>query len=140
MKSSQIRVLHAGLGPIGCAVLRVVTERAGLMVVGAVDIDPSKVGRDIGEIAGLGKLLRLKVRDDLGPALKALKPDVIVTQDVFVYDILGEDANGMLLGKHRSTGITKPQFTERARYFNEEANLVEALEKANTEQHEILGR
>jgi len=69
-----------------------------------------------------------------------MEGDVIVTQDVFVYDILGEDANGMLLGKHRSTGITKPQFTERARYFNEEANLVEALEKANTEQHEILGR
>jgi pilus assembly protein CpaF len=69
-----------------------------------------------------------------------MEGDVIVTQDVFVYDILGEDANGMLIGKHRSTGITKPQFTERARYFNEEANLVEALEKANTEQHEILGR
>ncbi|WP_211201582.1 CpaF family protein [Devosia sediminis] len=69
-----------------------------------------------------------------------MEGDVIVTQDVFVYDILGEDANGMLIGRHRSTGITKPQFTERARYFNEEANLVEALEKANTEQHEILGR
>ena len=68
-----------------------------------------------------------------------MEGDVIVTQDVFVYDILGEDANGMLMGKHRSTGITKPQFTERARYFNEEANLVEALEKANIEQHEILG-
>jgi len=69
-----------------------------------------------------------------------MEGDVIVTQDVFVYDIMGEDANGMLIGKHRSTGITKPQFTERARYFNEEANLVEALEKANTEQHEIMGR
>ena len=68
-----------------------------------------------------------------------MEGDVIVTQDVFVYDIMGEDQNGMLLGKHRSTGITKPQFTERARYFNEEANLVEALEKANTEQHEIMG-
>ncbi len=68
-----------------------------------------------------------------------MEGDVIVTQDIFVYDIMGEDANGMLLGKHRSTGITKPQFTERARYFNEEANLVEALEKANTEQRDILG-
>ncbi|MEQ9635309.1 MAG: CpaF family protein [Devosia marina] len=67
-----------------------------------------------------------------------MEGDVIVTQDVFLYDIMGEDANGMLLGKHRSTGITKPQFTERARYFNEEANLVEALEKANVEEHEIL--
>ena len=69
-----------------------------------------------------------------------MEGDVIVTQDVFIYDIMGEDANGMLLGKHRSTGITKPNFTERARYFNEEANLVEALEQANTEQHELMGR
>jgi len=67
-----------------------------------------------------------------------MEGDVIVTQDIFLYDIMGEDGNGMLLGKHRSTGITKPQFAERARYFNEEANLVEALEKSNTEQHQLL--
>jgi pilus assembly protein CpaF len=68
-----------------------------------------------------------------------MEGDVIVTQDVFLYDILGEDSNGNLVGRHRSTGITKPNFTERARYFNEEANLVDALEKSNVEQHEILG-
>ena len=68
-----------------------------------------------------------------------MEGDVIVTQDVFLYDILGEDANGMLVGRHRSTGITKPQFAERARYFNEEANLVEALEKSNTEHHDMMG-
>ncbi|GLQ53257.1 CpaF family protein [Devosia nitrariae] len=67
-----------------------------------------------------------------------MEGEVIVTQDVFMYDILGEDGSGNLLGRHRSTGITKPQFTERARYFNEEANLVEALEKSNTEQRELL--
>jgi pilus assembly protein CpaF len=67
-----------------------------------------------------------------------MEGDVIVTQDVFLYDILGEDSNGNLLGQHRSTGITKPQFTERAKYFNEEANLVEALEKSNLEQHNLL--
>src|SRR5215217_7076075 len=69
-----------------------------------------------------------------------MEGDVIVTQDIFLYDIVGEDANGMLVGRHRSTGITKPQFAERARYFNEEANLVEALEKSNTEQRELMGR
>ncbi|QDZ13413.1 CpaF family protein [Devosia ginsengisoli] len=67
-----------------------------------------------------------------------MEGDVIVTQDIFLYDIMGEDGNGMLIGKHRSTGITKPQFAERARYFNEEANLVEALEKSNTEQRQLL--
>jgi pilus assembly protein CpaF len=67
-----------------------------------------------------------------------MEGDTIVMQDVFLYDILGEDGQGNLLGRHRSTGITKPQFTERARYFNEETNLVEALEKSNVEQREIL--
>src|SRR5687768_15177018 len=67
-----------------------------------------------------------------------MEGDTIVMQDVFLYDILGEDSNGNLLGRHRSTGITKPNFTERARYFNEEANLVEALEKSNLEQHNLL--
>eukprot|EP00873_Tetraselmis_striata_P032324 jgi/Tetstr1/452588/TSEL_039624.t1 len=67
-----------------------------------------------------------------------MEGDVIVTQDVFLYDIMGEDANGALLGRHRSTGITKPQFTEKARYFNEEIALVEALERANVEQHELI--
>ncbi|HEY8595055.1 MAG TPA: CpaF family protein [Devosiaceae bacterium] len=67
-----------------------------------------------------------------------MEGDVIVTQDVFVYDITGEDAAGNLTGRHRSTGITKPHFTEKARYFNEEANLVQALEAANVEQHELL--
>jgi pilus assembly protein CpaF len=67
-----------------------------------------------------------------------MEGDVIVTQDIFLYDILGEDQNGNLMGRHRSTGITKPQFTERAKYFNEEANLIEALEKSNVEQRELL--
>lgn len=62
-----------------------------------------------------------------------MEGDVIVTQDIFIYDILGEDANGNLIGRHRSTGITKPQFAERARYYGEELNLVEALERANAD-------
>jgi pilus assembly protein CpaF len=67
-----------------------------------------------------------------------MEGDVIVTQDIFVYEILGEDAHGMLIGRHRSTGITKPQLTERARYFNEEASLVEALEASNVEHRQSI--
>jgi pilus assembly protein CpaF len=67
-----------------------------------------------------------------------MESDVIVTQDIFLYDIQGEDSNGTLLGRHRSTGITKPQFAERAKYFNEELNLIEALEKSNVEQRDLI--
>jgi pilus assembly protein CpaF len=59
-----------------------------------------------------------------------LEGDVIITQDLFVYDILGEDANGNLMGQHKSTGIGRPKFWERARYFGEEVRLAAALDAA----------
>jgi pilus assembly protein CpaF len=59
-----------------------------------------------------------------------MEGDVIITQDLFVYEILGEDANGKIMGRHRSTGIARPNFWERARYFNEERRLAETLEMA----------
>ena len=57
--------------------------------------------------------------------------DVITTQDLFLYEITGEDANGRVIGRHRSTGIARPKFWERARYFGEEMKLAEALDAAD---------
>jgi pilus assembly protein CpaF len=59
-----------------------------------------------------------------------MEGDVIVTQDVFLFEILGEDATGKLLGRHRSTGIGRPRFWERARYYGEEQRLAAALDAA----------
>jgi pilus assembly protein CpaF len=59
-----------------------------------------------------------------------MEGDVIVTQDLFVYDLMGEDANGRLIGHHRSTGIGRPKFWERARYYGEEMRLATALDAA----------
>jgi pilus assembly protein CpaF len=59
-----------------------------------------------------------------------MEGDVIITQDLFLYDILGEDANGKIVGHHRSTGIGRPKFWERARYYGEEQALAMALDAA----------
>jgi pilus assembly protein CpaF len=56
--------------------------------------------------------------------------DVIITQDLFVYDIEGEDETGRLLGKHKGTGIARPAFWERARYYNQHHALAAALDRA----------
>ena len=58
-----------------------------------------------------------------------MEGEVITTQDLMVYDVLGEDAAGKLLGRHRSTGIGRPRFWERARYFGEEQRLAAALDQ-----------
>jgi pilus assembly protein CpaF len=56
--------------------------------------------------------------------------DTIITQDLFVYEINGEDENGKLAGKHRSTGIARPAFWDRAKYYGMEEALAEALDSA----------
>src|SRR5476649_2870317 len=54
--------------------------------------------------------------------------DVVITQDLLNYEISGEDETGRLKGKHVGTGIVRPNFWERARYYNLERELADALD------------
>ena len=72
-----IRVMFMGLGPIGCAVVKQVAGRKGFKIVAAVDVDPGKVGKDLGDVAGVGRKLRVKVTSDVKATIKAAKPDVV---------------------------------------------------------------
>jgi 2,4-diaminopentanoate dehydrogenase len=48
----KIRVVQFGVGPIGASILRLMRQKHSLEIVGAIDTDPAKIGRDIGEVAG----------------------------------------------------------------------------------------
>jgi 4-hydroxy-tetrahydrodipicolinate reductase len=74
----NIRVMHVGLGPIGAAVAKQLLARRGFQIVGAVDIDPNKAGRDLGEVIEIGRRVRLKVTTDIGRTIRATRPDVVV--------------------------------------------------------------
>jgi 4-hydroxy-tetrahydrodipicolinate reductase len=74
----MIRVLHVGLGPIGAAVAKQVVARRGFQIVGAVDIDPLKIGEDVGAVIDAGRRIRVKVGVDIGKTIKASEPDVAV--------------------------------------------------------------
>lgn len=73
-----IRVALVGLGPIGVAVGRQLTARKGFQIVGASDIDPSKAGRDVGDVLELGRRLRIRIGESIGKTIKAGRPDVAV--------------------------------------------------------------
>lgn len=70
------RVIVIGLGPIGQSVLALVADRPGLTLTGAVDIDPAKVGKDAGEVCGLGRTLGVTVSGSLADALMNGPADV----------------------------------------------------------------
>jgi hypothetical protein len=76
--TSPVRVVHVGLGPIGSAIARQVVGRAGLLIAGAVDLDPAKAGRDLGDVIALGRRVRVIVGDDLSRVLRSARADVAV--------------------------------------------------------------
>jgi pilus assembly protein CpaF len=62
-----------------------------------------------------------------------MEGDVVTLQNLVVFEITGEDAQGKITGHHRSTGIARPRFWERAEYYAETERLAQAL--ANAEAH-----
>lgn len=48
----RIRVIQYGVGPIGASIARLMREKQAIEIIGAIDTDPAKVGRDLGEVAG----------------------------------------------------------------------------------------
>ncbi|MGD9637493.1 MAG: CpaF family protein [Alphaproteobacteria bacterium] len=58
-----------------------------------------------------------------------MEGEVVVLQDIFVYEIQGEDENGKIFGRHVATGI-KPKFWDSAKYFGLELKLAEALNQS----------
>src|SRR3954468_21618396 len=56
-----------------------------------------------------------------------MEGEVVTLQDLFVYEITGEDAQGRITGRHKFTGL-RPGFWDRVRYFGKERDLAEAME------------
>lgn len=86
------------------------------MIVSAVDIVVQTVRMRDGsrKITNITEVLRMD-------------SDVVITQDLMTFEFEGEDENGRIIGTHKSSGIAKPRFWERARYFGLTDRLSEAL-------------
>jgi hypothetical protein len=48
----KIRAIQYGVGPIGASIARLMREKKAIEICGAIDTDPAKVGRDLGEVLG----------------------------------------------------------------------------------------
>ena len=60
-----------------------------------------------------------------------MEGEVVTLQNILVYEITGEDPKtGKIIGRHRSTGIARPKFWERAAYYGLTEKLSEALSSA----------
>ena len=75
---SQIRVAVCGIGAMGSLMVQLLARKPAARVVGAIDHDPRKAGRDLGEVAGVGRLMGVPVRSSCAEALAGLECDVVL--------------------------------------------------------------
>lgn len=72
MNQKTIAVAQYGIGPIGAEIARLLLTKPWIKLVAAVDIDPQKIGKDVGQVIGLGKDVGVKVTKDLDAKVDAV--------------------------------------------------------------------
>lgn len=61
--------------------------------------------------------------------ITGMEGEVVTMQDLFVLDVEGEDDDGKLITRHRSTGL-RPRFYDKARQYGVEQLVLDAMEEA----------
>lgn len=78
VQNERIRTIHFGVGAIGGEIVRCVLNNPDIEIVAAVDSNPSKAGRDLGDAAGVGRAVGVNVQYDVEGVLKDVYADVVV--------------------------------------------------------------
>ena len=73
----SIKIIQYGVGPVGAEIVKYAFRKQGIKIAGAVDIDPAKVGKDLGEFT-IGKKIGVSITDDASHLLARTKPDVVL--------------------------------------------------------------
>jgi 4-hydroxy-tetrahydrodipicolinate reductase len=94
--SDPLRVIQFGLGPMGCLVARLAAERDDVELVGGVDIDPAKVGRDLGEVIGSDFVSGLIVADSLERVLSKTAANVALHTTNSYFDLFSSQVLSIL--------------------------------------------
>lgn len=77
---NKVKVVQLGTGKMAKYTMRYVYEKGG-EVVGAVDVNPAVIGKDIGEIIGCeNKNVKVTSFEDAEAMLKEVKPDICIVE------------------------------------------------------------
>ena len=84
----KIRVVQYGVGPIGASMVRLMRQKQALEIAGAIDTDPAKAGRDLGEVVGASDApWGIIISSDPGPVLERPADAVIHSTSSYLADV-----------------------------------------------------
>ena len=88
--NGKIRVAQYGCGKMSVYTMRYVYEKGG-EIVGAIDLNPNVIGKDIGEIMGTEKKgVVVTAKQDAEEMLKLTKPDIVIVTTVSLFSEMEE--------------------------------------------------
>jgi 4-hydroxy-tetrahydrodipicolinate reductase len=87
----KIRAVQYGVGPIGASILRLMREKISIEIIGAIDSDPAKAGRDLGEVVGAADApWHVNVTDDAAAMLGESADVVIHSTSSLLPDVMDQ--------------------------------------------------
>src|ERR1700721_20356 len=87
----KIRVIQYGVGPIGASIAPLMRQKNSLEIVGAIDTDPKKSGRDLGEVVGASDVpWGVAVSADAAAVLAKPADIVVHTTSSYLTDVVDQ--------------------------------------------------
>ena len=74
----NVRIVLYGVGAMGTRIARLLLKKKGIEIVGVIDVDEEKVGKDVGEVLDTNKHLGIKVSDNPDNVLSMANADVVI--------------------------------------------------------------
>ncbi|MFQ5821474.1 MAG: dihydrodipicolinate reductase [Candidatus Heimdallarchaeota archaeon] len=85
---NRVKIVSYGIGVLGMRIAKAALERTNLEIVGALDVDPDKVGKDLGDLLEIGKKLGIIVTNDPKQLFTEVQPDIIIhTTSSYLKDV-----------------------------------------------------
>ena len=129
---SPVRVIQMGLGPIGQKTVAYLAERDSIELVGAIDIDPEKIGRDVGDLCDIDTL-GIAVSGDVEDTLKVDADIVLLTTGSAFAQVASQIEQCVKAGKHVVSTCE-----ELAYPFDGDADLVSRVDRAACDNHAVV--
>lgn len=124
--AETLKFIQFGMGPIGEKIVRYLLEKNNVQLEALIDIDPTKVGQDVGVLLGLEKPLGVTVSDDAEQVLANSEADVVVLSTLSSFKKLKDQI--YLCLKYKKNIISSCE--EMAFPWDEEPELARIIDNA----------
>lgn len=104
----RVKVVLFGVGALGSLIAKFLLGKEGVNIVGAIDIAEDKVGKDLGKVLGLGKMLAVRISMDIDSVLSSEKPDIAI---------------------HATTSFLKDTYPQIASIIRHQLNVISTCEE-----------